>query len=249
MSKAKTIPVSLSDASLTLSGQVRESIRAQIHAGHLRTGDRLPSESELGKIHAVSRITVRQALADLSSEGLIVRMQGKGSFVSPGTVRQELSRLQGLTEALVSQGMQVRTEVLLWKQLQPPNAIQMLLGLTAKQKCMALQTLRYVNEKPLSINHSWLSAMAAKGLTRASLKTADLLTLYEKIHGIRLARASVEIAAALATPTQIHQLGLNSPAAVMQVEKTVYTYDDVVLHCEQSIYNPALFRYNMELVR
>ncbi len=248
-SKAKIVPANLSDAGLTLSSQLREFIRSQIHAGDLKTGDQLPSENELGKMHGVSRITVRQALADLTAEGLIVRMQGKGAFVSPGKVRQELTRLQGLTEALGHQGMQVRTQVLMWKKLQAPPSIRTLLGLGAKQHCMALQTLRYVDNKPLSINHIWLNPMAAKGLTRDSLETADLLTLYEATLGIRLARASVEITSALATPVQIQQLGLTSPAAVLKVEKTVFAHDEQALHCEQSIYNPAMFRYNIDLSR
>jgi GntR family transcriptional regulator len=248
-SEAKTAPALLNDVALTLSGQLREAIRSQIHMGHLKTGDRLPSESELGKRYGVSRITVRQAMSDLASEGLIVRRQGKGSFVSPGTVRQELNRLQGLTEALGHQGRRVRTEVLLWKKLQAPSAIRLLLGLSTKQHCMALQTLRFVDEKPLSINRTWLSSMAAKGITRESLRTADLLTLYDKLHGIRLARASVEISSALATETQSQKLGLSLPAAILLVEKTVYAHDDQALHYEQSIYNPAMFRYSIELAR
>jgi DNA-binding GntR family transcriptional regulator len=64
-----------------------------------------------------------------------------------------------------------------------------------------------------------------------------------------LARASVEITSALATPVQIQQLGLTSPAAVLKVEKTVFAHDEQALHCEQSIYNPAMFRYNIDLSR
>lgn len=67
-SKAKIVPANLSDAGLTLSSQLREFIRSQIHAGDLKTGDQLPSENELGKMHGVSRITVRQALAAYSSD-------------------------------------------------------------------------------------------------------------------------------------------------------------------------------------
>jgi GntR family transcriptional regulator len=248
-SEAKTIPVLLNDVAFTLSGQLREAIRIQIHTGDLKTGDRLPSESDLGKTYGVSRITVRQAMSDLASEGLIVRHQGKGSFVSPGTVRQELNRLQGLTEALVHQGKRVQTEVLLWRKSQAPSAIRLLLGLSTQQQCMALHTLRFVDEKPISINRTWLSAIAAKGITRQSLQTADLLTLYDKLHGVRLARASVEISSALATEAQSQKLGLISPASVLLVAKTVYAHNDQVLHCEQSVYNPAMFRYSIELTR
>src|SRR5690606_37654769 len=113
-SEANTVPGSTGSAGngLTLRAQVREALRAGILRGDWRTHDRLPSENELIERHGVSRITVRQALADLAGDGLIVRVQGKGSFVAPAPVRQELSRLQGLSEALGGQGREVLTRVL-----------------------------------------------------------------------------------------------------------------------------------------
>jgi GntR family transcriptional regulator len=248
-SKAKSIPVQSEAAQLSLSGQVRESLRKSIHAGEWVTGDRLPSESELLRSHRVSRITVRRALADLAGEGLIVRLQGKGSFVAPGTVRQELSRLQGLTEALRNQGKVVRTQVLQWRRAQPDALTRAILGLPSKSTCMELQTLRFVDEQALSINHIWMVPSVAKGLTTDALMNSDLLTLYESMKGIRLARASVEITSTLASAEQGERLGLKVPAAVLQVQRTVYTFDDQVLHHECSVYNPTMFRYQIELAR
>lgn len=234
---------------MTLRSQVREALRQRIHVGEWRTGDRLPSENELIEAHGVSRITVRQALADLAAEGMIVRVQGKGSFVSPGTVQQELSSLQGLAEALALQGKAVRTQVLSWHRVRPGAAARAALGLAANQTCMELQTLRFVDEQPLSYNRTWLTSAAAQGLDKAMLETSDLLTLYERLQSTRVASASVDIRAALASQAQADLLGLTLPAAVLQVEKSVYTYEQLPLHHECSVYHPDMFSYRMALSR
>jgi GntR family transcriptional regulator len=248
-SKARYEPTPEPGRAPTLRGQVREALRQRIHAGEWRTGDRLPSESELIEAHAVSRITVRQALADLAAEGMIERVQGKGSFVAPGPVRQELSRLQGLSEALGRQGRAVRTQVLAWRRERPDAAQRTVLGLAAGEQCMALRTLRYADDEPLSFNCSWVASWAAEGLTRQALADSDLLTLYEGRKAIRVARAVVDISATLASAEQCRLLGLSPPAALLQVERTVYALDGRPLHRECSVYAPQAFSYRIELDR
>src|SRR6478609_5203827 len=80
----------------SLHAQLRDALRARILDGVLAPGAKLPSESELTAAHGVSRITVRQALGALQAEGLIVKLHGKGAFVSHSRAAQSLNRLQGL---------------------------------------------------------------------------------------------------------------------------------------------------------
>lgn len=234
---------------MTLRSQVREELRQRIHRGEWRTGDRLPSENDLIKAHGVSRITVRQALADLASDGMIVRVQGKGSFVSPAVVQQELSSLQGLAEALALQGKAVHTQVLSWQRVRPGAAQRLALGLKPNQSCMELQTLRFVDEKPLSYNCTWLDVAVARGINKGMLESSDLLTLYEQVKGMRVASASLEIRSTLASQQQADLLNLNLPAAVLQVDKSVYNYEHKPLHYECSIYHSDMFSYRMGLSR
>ncbi len=233
----------------TLRSQVREGLRAQIHAGHWRTGDKLPSEADLMAEHQVSRITVRNALADLAAEGLISSVQGKGSFVAPAAIVQDLSRLQGLAEALARQGRSVRTEVLSWRPRQPTAEVRQVLGLRPGQACMQLHTLRHADAQPLSENHTWIHPQAAEGLSVEALQQSDLLTLYESRQGLRVVRATVDIQADLATPAQCERLALQPPSAILRVERTVYSQADQALHHERSTYHPSAFSYRLNLAR
>lgn len=250
-SEANTVPGSTGSAGngLTLRAQVREALRAGILRGDWRTHDRLPSENELIERHGVSRITVRQALADLAGDGLIVRVQGKGSFVAPAPVRQELSRLQGLSEALGGQGREVLTRVLSLGQAGLPARAAQALGLPAGTPCVELQTLRFADGQPLSLNSIWIEPTVGDTLDEVALAQTDLLTIYESALNLRVTRAAVDIGAALATARQRKLLGLADPAAVLRVERTVFTTDDRPLHFESSIYRPEAFSYRLELAR
>ena len=82
---------------MPLYRRIHADLKAKIEAGAYSPGDRLPSELELTKLYGVSRITSRQALDLLCSEGLLVRRQGMGSFVAPPRVSQSLVRLTDLS--------------------------------------------------------------------------------------------------------------------------------------------------------
>lgn len=247
--QVKKVPDPLQQGVPTLRHQVRERLRQQIHGGQWRAGDRLPSEAELMHAHSVSRITVRLALGDLAAEGLIARAQGKGSFVAPSAIRQDLSRLQGLAEALESQGRSVRTRILSLRRHRPAASIARALELPPDAACMLLHTLRYVDDQPLSENHTWIRPEVAQGLRETDVMQSDLLTLYERDKGIRLARASVDIQAALANRTQCLRLELAHPAALLRVERTLYTVENQPVHLERSIYHQKAFSYRLTLAR
>ena len=188
-------------------------------------------------------------MADLEAEGLIARVQGKGSFVAPAAIVQDLSRLQGLAEALSRQGRTVRTQVLSWRSHQPSAEVREALGLRKGQACLQLHTLRFADEHPLSENYAWIHPDAAKGLSVEDLQQADLLTLYEGRQGLRVVRATVDIQADLATPAQCERLSLQAPSAILRVERTVYTQADRALHHERSTYHPSAFSYRLNLAR
>ncbi|WP_301103175.1 GntR family transcriptional regulator [Propionivibrio sp.] len=110
---APTTPAAVQRAShpVPLYIQIREALRSRIVDGSYHQNDRLPSESELMRHHGVSRITVRQALGDLESEGLIFRVVGKGSFVLRLKPFEELTRLRGFGEAMSRLGYETRNWV------------------------------------------------------------------------------------------------------------------------------------------
>jgi len=83
--------------------RIQGSLRKRIEAGDLRTGDAVPSERDLAKIHQVSLMTARHALASLEREGVVERRRGIGTFVS--TPKIHFNKLMSYTEQIASRSM------------------------------------------------------------------------------------------------------------------------------------------------
>src|SRR5215471_3501732 len=92
--------------------QLSDVLREEIRRGVYGPLDRLPSEHELAREHAISRITARQALAELERAGLVFRLQGRGSFVARPPVVQQLTGLHGFAEAMAAHGVTSVSRVL-----------------------------------------------------------------------------------------------------------------------------------------
>src|SRR5574339_438055 len=92
--------------------QLKMHIESQIRSGIWQPGDQVPSESELGEKFRVSRTTVRQALGELVNQGMLTRVQGKGTFVTHPRIRQRLARLTGFTEDFQARRMKPGSRLL-----------------------------------------------------------------------------------------------------------------------------------------
>ncbi|MFT3719160.1 GntR family transcriptional regulator [Pseudorhodoferax sp.] len=232
-----------------LYARLREQLRTEILEGRRAPGDQLPSESELTAHHGVSRITVRQALNDLQKEGLVVKARGKGSFVARPSVAQDLTRLRGLGEAMAGAGHQVRGRQLARRLVKAPAAVAERLGLAPGVRVLELQTLRYLDLAPLSLNHSWLPQAIGARLARLDIGNRDILSVYENELGLAVHHADLAIGAALATPAQARLLGVEPASAVLQVERVLAAADGAPLHFERTVYRADLFRYQLTTAR
>ena len=92
--------------------QLAETLREQIESGAIKPGAQLPSERELGDQLAISRMTVRKALLDLASEGLIYTRVGKGTFVAEPKIDQRLQGVTSFTQDVRGRGARPASQVL-----------------------------------------------------------------------------------------------------------------------------------------
>src|SRR6201997_5111288 len=90
--------------------RIQLAIRRRIDAGHLRPGDPVSSERDLAKLHQVSLMTARHALATLEQEGLVERRRGIGTFVAAPKIH--FNKLMGYTEQMAARGFKAASRVL-----------------------------------------------------------------------------------------------------------------------------------------
>jgi GntR family transcriptional regulator len=232
-----------------LYARLRDDLRGQILDGRLAVGDRLPSESELSAAHGVSRITVRQALGDLQKAGLITRLQGKGAFVAPPHASQSLQRLQGLSEALASQGQTVHSKRLSLKKVRASAQVARQLGLDGTAQVTQLVSLRYLDGGPLSVNTSHFAGALGERIARIDVSGRDFIDVLEHDLAQPVREAQLEICAQALTAKEARWLKAAAGEPALRVDRLVLGRDGQPLQVETAVYPADRFSYKLTLAR
>ncbi len=232
------------ELALPLYARLRDALRAEILDGRRAPGSRLPTESELSTRHGVSRITVRQALGDLQRDGLIVRQQGKGAFVAPPQAARA-ERLAGLAEALGPRGEAVHSRRLGLRRVRAPDAVATALGLAPRTAVVQLQSLRYLDRTPLSVNVSHFVPGLGERMARVDLSGRDLLEVLERDLALPVRQAQVEIRAEALGLREARLLQAAEGSPALRVERLVLAEGGQPLHTESALYPAERFSYRL----
>jgi GntR family transcriptional regulator len=236
----------------SLYARLRDELRAGILDGRLKPHQNLPSEAELTAAHGVSRITVRQALGELQKEGLIVRLQGKGAFVSHPSqppASQSLNRLQGLGEALAGQGRAVHSRRLSWRQLRASTELAGQLQLKAGEPVCQLVMLRYLEREPLSVNTSHFPLALGERIAKLDLSGRDLIDVLETELRLQVAQADLDIAAAPLPSRAGRWLKVAEGEPALTVHRVLRDGGGMPLQVEDAVYRADAFSYRLSLTR
>lgn len=187
---------------------------ARIRTGEWPTGTRLPPERELCRLLDVSRVTLRQALAELEQRGLISRHQGRGTFVTQPRVETPLSGYFSIAEALRARGMQLTTRVLAVQSTDAGRQVAHDLGCLPGDPVVRLDRLRVVETEPLVLETSYLPLELFPGLHQADFTARSLYDILREDYGRKVSDAAETIEPVITTPRESSLLGLprNAPA-------------------------------------
>lgn len=141
--------------------QVRDYLRV-LATGELNAGDPVPSERALCERFGVSRMTVRQAVDALVVEGLLERVQGRGTFVAPPKVDLQV-RLASFTEEMTRRGMTASVKILAAEVIAAEPDIAQALELPVGADVVYLYRLRFADDEPMAVEHTWLPEARVTG--------------------------------------------------------------------------------------
>ncbi|MEU4311708.1 GntR family transcriptional regulator [Nocardia sp. NPDC024068] len=172
--------------------RIADILRQQIHAGTL--GDTLPSEQQLAAEHETSRNTIRDALALLRDERLIDRAPRVGTRVASRKYDHGLDALLGLQETLEGRGT-VHNEVRAGQLIAAPSAVARRLGLAPGEQVVYLERLRYLGDRPLSLDLTYLTPEIGIRVLDHDLAHTDVFVLLEQLSGRSLGSADLTVEA------------------------------------------------------
>ena len=183
---AKDLPLSR-DSHVAMHRQLAQRLRDAIAGGLYKDGGRIPTEPQLIRRYGVSRITARQAVDALVREGLVVRQQGKGTFVSGPVVHHDLLELRGVFDQLVAHGLNPKTRLLEWGESVPPTPVTRRLA-SGRRKLLRWERLYQIGGKPFAVAQVYLNAGSAR-VTREQVEAHPTYSILEKLLRRRISRA------------------------------------------------------------
>lgn len=215
--------------------RIARLLEAKIQSGDFPPGHQLPPERELCEIYGVSRITARQALAELSSRKLVVRNQGQGTFVAKAAIESSLLGFFSISEALKADGRLVSTRVISRKLTTPDRAEAAALGCDLADEVLRLERLRFVDGDPYALETSTLISSSYPGLDRYDFGARSLYDVLTRDYGTRLVRARETLAPVLITREQAQLLDVSIEQPAMRLTRTTFDSRNVAVEASGAL--------------
>ncbi len=179
---------------------VKRSILRMLDSGELEANAALPSERELMLTHNVSRITVRKAIEELEQEGLVYKIQGKGTFVKGGQKQQDLISITSCTEDVRRQGMIPSRQVIFGEVIDADKKRQSRLQLAKGEKVFHMARVYYADGEPINHTTVYLPYKLFPGIEDYDFSKFSLYGVIENDYGVKIVRAERTLEAVMAYP-------------------------------------------------
>ncbi len=231
--------------------QVQHTISQRISRGEYAPGSQLPSESELSRELGVSRVTVREALRVLAQENVLVKIQGRGTFVADNPLIAQPSRkFTGSLEDLYDQLDRVSVKNVDIAQIPITDEFRSLLGLADDVKeVVRIKRTRYVDDAPYAYTINVLPLEIGTHLNKHNLHSSPLVRILEEELKIQISDAHETITASAADTEVAQSLDLPFLSPVMHVRRVLFTVEEKPLQVVDSYYRADKFHYSVHLVR
>jgi GntR family transcriptional regulator len=201
--------------------RIQTAILKRIEGGHLRPGDAVPSERDLAKIHQVSLMTARHALASLEREGLVERRRGIGTFVAAPKIH--FNKLMSYTEQMAGRGLNAGSRVLFAKILDNESEAAAKLSLPPTSSILKLERLRHAAGEPFALETCYLNAADFPGLQDAPIGRESLFGILERNYKVELGYADEEIDATAADPRISELIAVPRRDPVLRIRQVIYS--------------------------
>jgi GntR family transcriptional regulator len=199
---------------------VRTELLTQIRSGRLHPGDQVPTEPQLMASFNVSRTTVRRALRDLETMGLIDRQPGRGSFVSEPKVEPRLDRLTGFVEDMEALGLDATASLEVIESLPADSEVSQQLQLAPGETVVHIERVRLANGTPISFDDSYFPSDLGSRIAAENLEDEPFYSILEGKYGIALAGADYVLSATTADERVARLLSIAVGAPVLRLERT-----------------------------
>ncbi len=231
--------------------QIKGLILKSLQGGEWKPGEAIPSEMDLAVRYRVSQGTVRKAIDELAADNLLVRRQGKGTFVDTHAEKHAQYRFLKLVPDSGDQSSEgpADRQITECKRVRATAEIAKLLNLRTGDPVWQAQRILSFSGVPTILEDIWLPAAPFKGLTAERLADyhGSMYALFETEFGVRMVRAVEKIRALPANLLHSSLLKIEQNTPLLSVERVAYTYNDVPMELRRGYYLTDTHHYRNEL--
>ncbi|HEV2990977.1 MAG TPA: GntR family transcriptional regulator [Candidatus Angelobacter sp.] len=232
-----------------LYSQVETVLVSEISDGDLKVGDQLPTEESLIARFEVSRITVRRAIQNLVSRGLVEIRRGKGTFVAAPKITQELTELSGFVEDMHALGRKPTARVIGKEIVSADATVASQLALTKGERVVRIRRVRLADGIPLSFDETYLPLEIGKKIITNNLKVEPIFSLLERKYNVALIEAEYKLDAVAAETDVAAALKVKARSPIFRIERTSYSTGRRPVDYEKLHYRGDLVQFVTRLVR
>ena len=244
-------PVQPTPAFSPLYQQIKVLILQSLQAGEWKPSASIPSEMELAARFKVSQGTVRKAIDELASENLLVRRQGKGTFVATHAERQIQYRFLKLIPDNGDPNSEgpAQRHIIDCKRTRASVEVAKALAIRTGDAVLQVRRVLSFTSIPTILEDLWLPATPFKGLTAERLRdyNGPMYALFETEFDVRMVRAEEKIRAVLPDAEQCALLKTDAQTPLLSVERIAYTYNDAPMEMRRGLYLTSKHYYRNAL--
>jgi GntR family transcriptional regulator len=232
-----------------LYSRVETVLANEITNGDVRVGDQLPTEDSLIARFGVSRITVRRAIQNLVSRGVVEIRRGKGTFVAAPKITQDLTELSGFVEDMHALGRKPTARVIGKEIVTADATVASQLALTKGERVVRIRRVRLADGIPLSFDESFLPLEIGRKIITNNLKIEPIFSLLERKYDVPLIEAEYKLDAVAAETEVAAALKVKQRSPIFRIERTSYSIGNRPIDYERLYYRGDLVRFVTRLVR
>lgn len=227
---------------IPLHAQLKDVLKQTIERGEYK--ERIPSEQELIRTFAVSRTTVREAVAALVRDGVLQKIHGKGTFVRSHRVNEWLGSLRGFTETIEGMGMKPGIRLLRHGVRRDPR-VGKILGASTYY---AVERLRFADDEALALERTHYPLEIGLRLAKYDLNTVALYSVLEA-DGVILRSAEQKITAAMPTKADAMMLEIDTSTPVLATERIIWNPGGKVVEYSRTIFRADKYAFCVKMHR
>lgn len=141
--------------------QIKDYLLAEIHAGHWKEGDAIPSEQALAKQFGVSRMTVNRAVRELTDEQILSRIQGSGTYVAQQKYQSTLVEIKSIADEVRARGHRHRSELHLLERSKANELLALPFGVKTGHPLFHSVIVHFENDVPIQVEDRWVNPVVA----------------------------------------------------------------------------------------